>query len=174
MLRFIMNKETLMAKDGTRRGGARVGAGRPRKQKPENPETVLQIVTVADAERNSFPAFNRDLCDAKGAYSLATAEDVYYSVYKFARDNGAEGRVPKELVELFAVTYSRWVQVEKEISKDGFTAEHPTTGAPCKSPLVDVSNTYSKQAHNYWYSIWSAIKDADPDTDHDDMDTMLD
>ena len=163
-----------MAKDGTRRGGARVGAGRPRKQKPENPETVLQIVTVADAERRSFPAFNRDLCDTKGAYSLADAEDVYYSVFKFARDNGAEGRVPKELVELFAVTYSRWVQVEKEISKDGFTAEHPTTGAPCKSPLVDVSNTYSKQAHNYWYSIWSAIKDAEPDTDRDDMDAMLD
>jgi hypothetical protein len=163
-----------MAKDGTRRGGARVGAGRPRKQKPENPETVLQIVTVTDAERSSFPTFNRDLCDAKGAYSLAAAEDVYYSVYKFARDNGAEGRVPKELVELFAVTYSRWVQVEKDISKEGFTAEHPTTGAPCKSPLVDVSNTYSKQAHNYWYSIWSAIKDAEPDTDHDDMDAMLD
>ena len=163
-----------MAKDGTRRGGARVGAGRPRKQKPENPETVLQIVTVTDAERSSFPAFNCDLCDAKGAYSLTDAEGVYYSVYKFARDNGAEGRVPKELVELFAVTYSRWVQVEKDISKDGFTAEHPTTGAPCKSPLVDVSNTYSKQAHNYWYSIWSAIKDAEPDTDHDDMDAMLD
>ena len=163
-----------MAKDGTRRGGARVGAGRPRKQKSENPETVLQIVTVTDAERSSFPAFSRDLCDAKGAYSLADAENVYYSVYKFARGNGAEGRVPKELIELFAVTYSRWVQVEKDISKDGFTAEHPTTGAPCKSPLVDVSNTYSKQAHNYWYSIWSAIKDAEPDTDHDDMDAMLD
>ena len=163
-----------MAKDGTRRGGARVGAGRPRKQKSENPETVLQMVTVNDAERESFPPFNRDLCDAKGAYSLAAAEDVYYSVFKFARDNGAEGRVPKELVELFAVTYSRWVQVEKDISKEGFTAEHPTTGAPCKSPLVDVSNTYSKQAHNYWYSIWSAIKDAEPDTDHDDMDAMLD
>ena len=118
--------------------------------------------------------FNRDLCDAKGAYSLAAAEDVYYSVFKFARNNGADGRVPKELVELFAVTYSRWVQVEKDISKEGFTAEHPTTGAPCKSPLVDVSNTYSKQAHNYWYSIWSAIKDSEPDTDHDDMDAMLD
>ena len=163
-----------MAKDGTRRGGARVGAGRPRKQKPENLETVLQMVTVNDAERESFPPFNRDLCDAKGAYSLAAAEDVYYSVFKFARDNGAEGRVPKELVELFAVTYSRWVQVEKDISKEGFTAEHPTTGAPCKSPLVDVSNTYSKQAHNYWYSIWSAIKDSEPDTDHDDMDAILD
>ena len=163
-----------MAKDGTRRGGARVGAGRPRKQKPENPEAVLQIVTVNDAERESFPTFNRDLCDAKGAYSLTDAENVYYSVFKFARANSADGRVPKELVELFAVTYSRWVQVEKDISKEGFTAEHPTTGAPCKSPLVDVSNTYSKQAHNYWYSIWSAIKDAEPDTDHDDMDAMLD
>lgn len=163
-----------MAKDGTRRGGARVGAGRPRKQKPEAPETVLQETAVTDAERDNFPTFNRDLYDSKGAYSLTAAEDVYYSVFKFARNNGADERVPKELVELFAVTYSRWVQAERDISREGFTAEHPTTGAPCKSPLVDVSNTYSKQAHNYWYSIWAAVKGGKGDDNTDDMDAMLD
>ena len=163
-----------MAKDGTRRGGARVGAGRKKKQKPETPETVINSISVTEEERGSFPQFNRTLHDAPGEFSLAAAEGVYYSVFKFAKENGAENRVPKELVELFAVTFSRWVQVEEQISKEGFTAEHPTTGAPCKSPLVDVSNTYSKQAHNYWYSIWTAIKDGEAAIETDDMEDMLD
>lgn len=163
-----------MAKDGTRRGGARAGAGRPRKKKAESPELVLQTSPVSEEERSNFPQFNRQLYEAQGAFSLEKAEEIYFSVYKFVRDNGADNRVPKELVELFAVTYTRWAQAEEQISKEGFSAEHPTTGAPCKSPLVDISATYSKQAHNYWYSIWVAVKDSDSETDTDDMEDMLD
>ena len=163
-----------MAKDGTRRGGARAGAGRKKKQKPEAPETIINSISISDEERDSFPQFNRALHDAPGDFSLTAAENVYYSVFKFAKDNGADNRVPKELVELFAVSFSRWVQVEEQISKEGFTADHPTTGAPCKSPLVDVSNTYSKQAQNYWYSIWTAVKDGEVSKETDDMEDMLD
>ena len=162
-----------MAKDGTRRGGARPGAGRKKKQKPEPPENIIQTTAVTDDERRSFPQFNRLLYDAQGAYPMTDAEDVYYSIFKFIRDNDAEKRVSKELLELFAVTYIRWVQAEREIAAQGFTAEHPTTGSPCKSPLVDVSNTYSKQAHNYWYSIWSAVKDGCDDDIKDDMEGLL-
>ena len=163
-----------MAKDGTRRGGARPGAGRKKKQKPEIPEKVTQNVILSDAERDSFPRFNRLLYDAEGTLSVKEAEDVYYSVFKYARDNGAEKRIPKELVELFAVTYSRWVQAERQISANGFISSHPTTGADCKSPLVAVSNTYSKQAQNYWYSIWIVIKDGEAsDSGDDSMESLF-
>jgi hypothetical protein len=163
-----------MAKDGTRRGGARPGAGRKKKQPVAPVEAVLQNNVVTEAEREDFPQFDRQLYEAKGEFSLSKAENIYFSVYKFVKENGAENRVPKELVELFAVTFTRWGQAEEQITKAGFTAEHPTTGAPCKSPLVDVSNTYSKQAHNYWYSIWAAVKDSEATTEIDDMEDMLD
>lgn len=162
-----------MAKDGTRRGGARPGAGRKKKQKPEPPEKILQAGAPSADVRKSFPQFNRILYDAQGGHALTGAEDVYYSVYAFARDNGAEKRLPKELVELFAVTYCRWTQAEAEISANGFISPHPTTGADCKSPLVEVSNAYSKQAQNYWYSIWTIVKDGKPDAVGDEMEGLL-
>lgn len=161
-----------MAKDGTRRGGARAGAGRKKKQKPESPEKIIQAADLSDAREN-FPQFNRVLYGAQGGHALTDAEDVYYSVYAFARENGADKRLPKELVELFAVTYCRWTQAETEITANGFTSPHPTTGADCKSPLVEVSNLYSKQAQNYWYSIWSIVKDGEADTAGDEMEGLL-
>lgn len=163
-----------MAKDGTRRGGARPGAGRKKKQKPENPEKIIQLSVPTSDERRNFPQFNRLLYDADGKLAVKQAEDVYYSIYQFAKDNGAEKRLPKELAELFAVAYSRWAQAEAKISKEGFLSEHPTTGAPCKSPLIEVANTYSKQAQNYWYSIWTVIKDSDAvDSEEDSMESLL-
>ena len=164
-----------MAKDGTRRGGARPGAGRKKKSaKPESPENVLQISGVTEDERESFPRFNRLLYDAEGAFALKEAESVFYSVYRYARKNGAEEKLPQELVELFSVSYSRWVQVEREISSKGFTAAHPTTGGECNSPLIGVSNTYSRNAQNYWYSIWAVIKDSGAEgAENDPMEALL-
>jgi len=164
-----------MAKDGTRRGGARPGAGRKKKNDKNSVKISEKLITqLSDAEKACFPPFNRQLISGEDSFALNHAEDVYYSVYKFAGNNDADRRISKELVELFAVSYSRWVQVEREISRNGFTSAHPTTGAECKSPLVEVSNTYSKQAHNYWYSIWAAVKDGKPPSDdEDDMENLL-
>ena len=164
-----------MAKDGTRRGGARPGAGRKKKSaKPEQPENVLQFTDVTEDERESFPKFNHLLYDAEGKFSLAEAESIYYSVYRYAKKNNAADKLPREIVESFAVAYTRWVQVEREITQKGFIAAHPTTGGECKSPLVEVSNTYSKNKQNDWYAIWSIIKDGCTDGDGDDpMEALL-
>lgn len=164
-----------MAKDGTRRGGARPGAGRPKKnkgQKPQKTESVLNSAVsspaLSDVEKAQFPACREQL---RGT----DAEDIYYSIYKFAKDCNADKQLPQELVELFAMSYYRWADAEKSISKDGVISKHPTTGAPCKSPLVSVSDQYSKQAQNYWYAIWSIIKGSEPiDNNDDDMADLLD
>ena len=163
-----------MAKDGTRRGGARPGAGRKKKQQPEPPEKVLQLVPPTDEEHNEFPQFSRLLYDSgDGDFSLKQAEDVFISVYRYAKENDAAGQLPKELAEQFAVSYSRWVQAELDISRRGFLAPHPTTGLECKSPLVEVSNIYFKQFTNAWYSIWAIVKDGTKDDTVDDMSALL-
>lgn len=164
-----------MAKDGTRRGGARPGAGRPKKnkgQKPQKPESALNSAVsypaLSDVEKEQFPTCREQLRGTQ-------AEDIYYSIYKFAKDNNSEKKLPQELVELFAMSYYRWADAEKNIEKDGVISKHPTTGAPCKSPLVSVSDQYSKQAQNYWYAIWSIVKDGDPTVPEEDpMESLLD
>lgn len=157
-----------MAKDGTKRGGARPGAGRPRKSKPADPATVISTEPITEEERKSFPKC-RDLL------TKTLAETIYFSIYRFARNNGADERLPQELVELFAVSYYRWTEVETKIAKEGVLSAHPTTGANCKSPLVSVSETYSKLAQNYWYSIWNIIRDSPtPEPDEGGMEGLLD
>lgn len=157
-----------MAKDGTKRGGARPGAGRKKKVKPPDPENVIKTINTSDTDTKSFP---------QSSFLLpgSSAEKVYFSIYKYARDNGADKKLPRELVELFAVSYCRWCEAEEKITKEGFTSKHPTTGVPCRSPYISVSESYSKQCQNYWYSIWTIVREGEPKTDaEDDMEGLLD
>lgn len=156
-----------MAKDGTRRGGARPGSGRKKKEKPADVETVLHNVAVTDEDVAACPN-----CHLIKPDSLSAR--IYVSIFEFAKNHGADQMLPPELVELFSVSYARWCEVEEKISEMGFISAHPTTGLDCKSPLVSVSESYSKQAQNYWYSIWNIVREGEPVDETDDMEGILD
>ena len=158
-----------MAKDGTRRGGARLGAGRkPKRLSVREVETIMHETRVSREEYEQYPPCGELL-------QGTTAEDIYYSIYKFADQRGARDDLAQEIVEFFAVSYYRWAEAEKELNEQGLTAPHPVTRLPCKNPLVNVSETYSKQAQNYWYIIWSVLKEHIPIADeYDPMEDLLD
>lgn len=162
-----------MAKDGTRRGGARLGAGRkPKtnsiKKSVKKVDDILKNTRVSKEEYEQYPQCGELL---KGT----TAEEIYYSVYKFADQRGACDDLAQEIVELFAMSYSRWAEAEKKLNEQGLTAPHPVTKLPCKSPFVNVSESYSKQAQNYWYIIWSVLKEhTEPADEYDPMEELLD
>ena len=122
-----------MAKDGTARGGARVGAGRRPK-------------ALADKIALGRPA---ELC----------AEDVFKSTYLWLKERGCERFVNTQLIEQYAMTVSRWVQCETCISEYGFLAKHPTTGAAITSPYVTMSQNYLKQVNQCWYQIYQIVKE---------------
>lgn len=158
-----------MAKDGTRRGGARLGAGRkPKRISVKGVEDIINETSVSREEYEQYPRCGELL-------ENTLAEKIYYSIFKFADQRGASDDLAQEIVELFAMSYSRWAQAEKELSEQGLTAPHPVTKLPCKNPLVNVSETYSKQAQNYWYIIWSVLKEhISPADEYDEMEDLLD
>lgn len=156
-----------MAKDGSRRGGARPGAGR--KKKNVQPPNVAEVINAfKDGEDEGIPQPDSMLCETKGVKYPVDGVSVYYSIFRYLKSCSAEKIVPKELVEMFAATYARWKQAEAEISKKGFLAPHPTTGAEYTSPMVQISAAYMKQAMNSWFSIYSIAKEAEPAEDEDD------
>ena len=153
-----------MARDGTNRGGARLGAGRKPKPLfekiregkaadpgvlPEPPELEgLEVPPIKDFMKAAQKS-GKDLC----------AEEVFRTTWKWLKERGCEKQVSLTLIEQYAMSVSRWIQCEECVSEYGFLAKHPTTGAAIASPYVAMSQSFMKQTNQIWYQIFQIAKD---------------
>ena len=64
---------------------------------------------------------------------------------EWLKSRNCENAVSEQIVEQYAMSVARWVHIEQRISKYGYLAKHPTTGAPMQSPYVMMSQAYMKQ-----------------------------
>ena len=153
-----------MAKDGTARGGARVGAGRKPKALADKitdgtakgaavlpPPAEFEGVDVPPVKEylKARQKNGRDLC----------AEEVYRDTFAWLKARNCEKLVNNQLIEQYAMSVSRWIQCEECISEYGFLAKHPTTGNAIASPYVAMSQTYMKQVNQVWYQIYQIVKE---------------
>jgi hypothetical protein len=153
-----------MAKDGTARGGARVGSGRKRKALSDkitqgDKGTVLEFPETADLKGEDVPPVKEYLKAAQKSGVDLCAEDVFKSTYAWLEERGCEKFVNTQLIEQYAMSVSRWVQCETMVSQYGFLGKHPTTGAAITSPYVTMSQQYLKQVNQCWYQIYQIVKD---------------
>lgn len=152
-----------MAKDGTRRGGARVGAGRKKKPLSEN----IQEGKKADSLSLSTPDLKGEDMPPVKDYMVAQqkngekfiAKDVYEDTWLWLKERGCENVVNPQLVQQYAMAVARWVQCENAVSDFGFLAKHPTTGAAIASPYVAMSREYLKQVNQCWFQIFQLVKE---------------
>ena len=168
-----------MAKDGTMRGGARVGSGRKSKALKEKIDngltaTVIDLPEPAEMKGEDVPLVKDFLKAAQKSGIDLCAEEVFKDTFCWLKERGCERLVNTQLIEQYAMSVSRWVQCETCISEYGFLAKHPTTGAAITSPYVGMSQNYLKQVNQCWYQIYQIVKEncsveyggANP---HDDM-----
>lgn len=156
-----------MAKDGTQRGGVRIGSGQKPKSKKKTEILLTDFTDVDNLESPDnlngvdVPPIKEFLKakqkDGKDLY----AEEVFNATFLWLKKRGCEKLVSTQLLEQYAMSVSRWIQCEEAISNYGFLAKHPTTGAAIASPYVQMSQSYMKQINTIWYSIYSIIKDND-------------
>ena len=132
-----------MARDGTNRGGARPGAGRPRKALTE------KIAEGKSAEVMMQPA---DI-------ESAETPPVYTETYQWLKERSCEKIVSRQLVEQYAMSISRWIHCEQIVTKYGYISKHPTTGAAIASPYVAMSQNYMKQANQIWNQIFQIVRE---------------
>ena len=171
-------KGVCMAKDGTNRGGSRVGSGRKPKAltdkiKEGRLDNALVLPEPASFDGKDMPAV-KDYLKAKQKNGKdLPAEQIYKEVYVWLKERGCEKLVSSQLVEQYAMSVSRWMQCEESISDYGFLAKHPTTGNAIASPYVSMSQQYLKQSNQVWYQIYQIVKEncSSPyqGTPHDDM-----
>ena len=149
-----------MAKDGTARGGQRVGAGGKKKPLAEKIQDG-QAVASLDIERDPLdcPPVKEWLKAPQKEGVELMAETVYKETWDFLVGCGCERKVNPQILELYAMNLARWRQCEEFISKNGLIGSHPTTGGDIPSPYVTMSREYSKQANAAWYQISAIIRD---------------
>ena len=151
-----------MAKDGTNRGGARIGAGK--KSKSLSDKILDGQFTFPAVDANFDGTFEppppKDYLTAEQKDgSELCSKQIYRETYRWLKSVGCEKLVAKQLVENYSMTMARHIQCENILSKFGMLAKHPTTGEPTTSPFVKMSIDYMKQASQLWYQIYSVVKE---------------
>lgn len=154
-----------MAKDGTRRGGARVGSGRKARSLEDHiADDKLWGVTVLKTPEQTLQGVNMPPVKAymkaaqHGGEELG-AEEIYTETWDWLVKCGCEKIVNPQLLEQYAMSAARWIQCEDAISKFGMLAKHPTTGAAIASPFVSMSQNYMKQVNQCWFQIYQIVKE---------------
>ena len=153
-----------MAKDGTNRGGGRIGAGRKPKalaDKVTEGKTglIVDLPTPASLEGREMPPV-KDYLKAKQKNGKGLeAADIFEDTWKWLTERGCENLVNTQLIEQYAMSVSRWIQCEECISEYGFLARHPTTGNAIASPYVSMGRDYMKQSSQLWFQIFQVVKE---------------
>lgn len=151
-----------MAKDGTNRGGARIGAGR--KPDPTSEKNLsshiaeFEVDASLNVDFDAPPPKDYLTAEQKGGGKLCS-EQIYQETYKWLKFVGCEKIVARQLVENYSMAMARHIQCEEILSKFGLLAKHPTTGEPTTSPFVKMSVDYMKQASQLWYQIYAVVKE---------------
>lgn len=157
-----------MAKDGSVRGGSRVGSGRRSKSLKEkidngNPGgrklTVMEFPEGADLKARKMPDPKDYMTAKQKVGGELGADEVFRETWQWLQERGCDKFVNSQLVEQYAMAVSRWIQCENAISDYGFIAKHPTTGGACASPYVAMAQSYMKQVNQSWYQIFQIVKE---------------
>ncbi len=153
-----------MAKDGTNRGGARVGAGRKPKALIDRinegrKAPVVELPDAPDLEGMEMPPAKYYMTVTQKNGIDFDAEDIYTETWAWLSERRCQNLVSPQLISQYAMAVARWIQCEMAISEYGFLAKHPTTGAALASPYVAMSREDMKQINQLWYQIFQVVKE---------------
>ena len=167
-----------MAKDGTMRGGARVGAGKKPKALHQkinegSVDGAFVLPQPVELDGADVPPVKEYLKAAQKNGKELLAEEVFNETYLWLKKFGCAELVNTQLINQYAMAVARQIQCEEALSEYGFLAKHPTTGNAISSPYVSMLIQFTKQANQAWMQIYQIVKEncavdfgASP---HDDM-----
>lgn len=146
-----------MAKDGTLRGGARIGAGRPKQNFSDN-VVDFPAIEIADFQVDDIPPPKDYLLAEQKDGGKTYAAEIYRETFLWLKACKCENLITKEQLENFAEFSARQIQCQQMIDKFGFLSKHPTTGAPIQSPIVKMSQDYMRIVNNLWLQIYNVVR----------------
>ena len=157
-----------MAKDGTNRGGARIGAGAKKKSLADKLAdgnhgrrklTVIDFEGTADLEGQTMPKPSALLSATQKDGKPLIAAEIYETTWNWLAERSCTALVSPQLLERYAMSVARWIQCEEAVTEYGFLAKHPTTGNAIQSPYVAMSQNFMSQTNRLWMEIYQIVKE---------------
>jgi len=149
-----------MAKDGTNRGGARVGAGRKKKplaEKLQEGKTAMVMPEPPELESVKMPTVKEYLSDEQRTGKLYGRE-IYLEVWNWLAERKCTHLISPQLLEQYSMAMARYVQLERLSSEYGFIQKSPFNGGMINSPFVTMAQNYLKQANLLWQQIYRIVE----------------
>ncbi len=106
---------------------------------------MLGNKTSTEIKAVEMPPIKEYLKEIQRDGSELGADEVLKETLEWLKLRGYADVVSKQMLEQYAFSVARWIHIERLISKYGYIAKHPTTGAPIQSPYVVMAQTYMKQ-----------------------------
>lgn len=106
-----------MAKDGTKRGGARVGAGRKPKalaEKIAEGKRAEVLMKPAELDSAEIPPVKEFMKTMQRDGTELCAKEVYSETYEWLKSCGCDKLINVQLVEQYAMSVSRWIIHQKQ------------------------------------------------------------
>lgn len=153
-----------MAKDGTARGGARMGSGPKSKALVEKiyagkTAQVIDLPDGAELEGVDMPPIKEYMKDQQKNGNDLCAEEVFTETWNWLKKVGCTDYVNIQLINQYAMSVARQIQCERCLSEYGFLAKHPTTGNAIASPYVSMLMQFNKQVNQAWFQIYQIVKE---------------
>ena len=145
------------------RGGARPGAGRPRKPLTARLEEGVGVVSHKNPKVLEFPENSKkskkhtlptflEMASKEGGGDLPSATEIYRQTLDWIVSTGCEKYVSKQLIEDFAFTRRSYLESEYMNKKLGRVMQGSKP-----SPYVKHALEYAKQATAFYREIWQII-----------------
>ena len=153
-----------MAKDGTNRGGPRIGSGKKKNSLLDKIEKgkeaqIIRIPVEKDPIGVDTPDPDAYLSAKQRNGEELRAGEIYAEIYKWLAARGCDRLVNRQHVQQYAICMARHIQCEEGVTEYGVIASHPTTKSPVISPLVTASLHYLKQANQQWLLIYQTVQE---------------
>lgn len=156
------------ARDGTNRGGTRIGAGRKSKALEEKISTgnpggrKLTFVSLSDEATElsgeEMPPVKEYLKSKQKDGTTLFAENIYNEMWEWLKKYNCQNLVMPQIIEQFAMVSARLIHCEQAISEFGYLVKK-SNGSAAASPYVAMSNEYRRQANQLYYQIYQIIKE---------------
>lgn len=150
-----------MAKDGTTRGGNRVGSGKKGKSLKDK---IVDGTAIFNAKNSDFVSKTKIKPPKK--YLTAQQKDggklqsrqIYKETMEWLRRQGCESLLPPQLIEDYAQVTARHIQCEEYLSTYGLIAKN-TSGEAAASPFHRMNCDYTKLSSQLWQQIYSVVRE---------------
>lgn len=157
-----------MAKDGTNRGGSRLGSGKKKTplrdrltegNRNHRPIMVLDFDNISDGEKWKMPPPHEYIKNKQRNGKETLAAEIYEKVWNWLNERECAHLIFPQLIEDYAMDVARCIQCQEFIDNSGLIAPHPTTGNAIASPYVSILQSLRRQANAEWSQIFQIVKD---------------